>query len=413
MKYFLLIGTLALLFSCGRHSHGAHGDHSHDAHENCTHDHDHSTAHIHGDDCGHDHGNSDIHTDDCGHDHSHGHSDDPEDIIFTTAQAAMTGFEVATVSRGKFREVIKATGVVNAAQGEQVSIVSPTEGIVSFSGRTMAAGSAVEAGAVLFSVSSSRMEGGDRIAADRAAFAKAKADYDRAQLLYWEGIVSQAELDGLFAEYENARLRVESIDGNAAGGASVASPASGFIYSVEVTEGRFVEKGKVLATVIRNRNMELVVDVPQRYAGKLRDVTDANFRVAGSGTVFNVTDMGGRLVAVGKGLRAGMVPVVFRFAGREGIFAGSIAEVNLLGSGKEGVITLPLSALTEQQGLYYVYVRTGADIYRRREVITGGNDGLTVEILSGLEEGEQVVVKGAVNVRMASASGAIPHSHEH
>ncbi len=38
---------------------------------------------------------------------------------------------------------------------------------------------------------------------------------------------------------------------------------------------------------------------------------------------------------------------------------------------------------------------------------------MNVEILRGLEGGEHIVTRGAVNVKMASASDAIPHGHTH
>jgi hypothetical protein len=36
-----------------------------------------------------------------------------------------------------------------------------------------------------------------------------------------------------------------------------------------------------------------------------------------------------------------------------------------------------------------------------------------VEITSGLQQGENVVTHGAYNVKLASASGEIPHGHSH
>ena len=74
---------------------------------------------------------------------------------------------------------------------------------------------------------------------------------------------------------------------------------------------------------------------------------------------------------------------------------------------------VPITAISEQQGLYYVYVQLDEECYQRREVELGADDGLRVRILSGLEPGERVVTRGAVNLKMASASGAIPHGHEH
>ena len=52
--------------------------------------------------------------------------------------------------------------------------------------------------------------------------------------------------------------------------------------------------------------------------------------------------------------------------------------------------------------------------YVKRQVKIGESDGERVEILSGLSAGENVVTEGAVHVRLASATAAIPaHTHNH
>ncbi|MGL4326473.1 MAG: efflux RND transporter periplasmic adaptor subunit, partial [Tannerellaceae bacterium] len=42
-----------------------------------------------------------------------------------------------------------------------------------------------------------------------------------------------------------------------------------------------------------------------------------------------------------------------------------------------------------------------------------GDNGSEVQILSGLKPGEVVVTKGAMQVKLASMSSAIPHGHSH
>ena len=75
---------------------------------------------------------------------------------------------------------------------------------------------------------------------------------------------------------------------------------------------------------------------------------------------------------------------------------------------------VPVSALTEEQGAYFVYVRMCEESYRKQPVSLGLSDGNRVEIVSGLEGGEQVVTEGAIYVKLASASNAIPaHTHNH
>jgi multidrug efflux pump subunit AcrA (membrane-fusion protein) len=104
---------------------------------------------------------------------------------------------------------------------------------------------------------------------------------------------------------------------------------------------------------------------------------------------------------------------VFEFDNVGDVIPGSYAEVYLKTTPREGVLTLPVSALTEEQGLYFVYVKTEPDAYVKRSVKPGQSDGERVEIVSGIAPGDEVVTQGAVNVKLASGSGEIPHGHQH
>jgi membrane fusion protein, heavy metal efflux system len=61
-----------------------------------------------------------------------------------------------------------------------------------------------------------------------------------------------------------------------------------------------------------------------------------------------------------------------------------------------------------------VYVQTGGESFQKREVKLGAADGINVQLLSGVEEGERVVTKGAYQIKLSQASGTMPaHGHEH
>ena len=49
----------------------------------------------------------------------------------------------------------------------------------------------------------------------------------------------------------------------------------------------------------------------------------------------------------------------------------------------------------------------------KQEVAIGRDNGERVEITQGLKAGDEVVVKGATQVRLAGLSGAIPEGHNH
>lgn len=81
---------------------------------------------------------------------------------------------------------------------------------------------------------------------------------------------------------------------------------------------------------------------------------------------------------------------------------------------REGVLSIPVSALSEAQGVFYAYVQLDEeDEFERRELRIGASDGIRVEVLSGLEEGDIVVTQGVSQLRMAGAAGVIPEAHNH
>ncbi|MGL5731780.1 MAG: efflux RND transporter periplasmic adaptor subunit, partial [Bacteroidales bacterium] len=107
------------------------------------------------------------------------------------------------------------------------------------------------------------------------------------------------------------------------------------------------------------------------------------------------------------------IPVTFEFDNIGDIIPGSFTEVYLLSTVRDDVLSVPLTALTEEQGLHFVYVRTEPEAYIKKEVTIGQNDGERVEIIKGLKAGDTVVTKGVTQVKLASASGAIPDGHNH
>ena len=59
-------------------------------------------------------------------------------------------------------------------------------------------------------------------------------------------------------------------------------------------------------------------------------------------------------------------------------------------------------------------MQTGGESFQKREIKIGASDGMNVQLLSGVEEGERVVTKGAYQIKLSTASGTLPaHGHEH
>lgn len=383
--------SAVLLSACGHHDHD--------------HEHDHGHVHIHG---GHSHGHED------GDEHDHDHEDGV--IVFSEEQAEMAGLETETLALGSFAEVIRVSGQVSAAQGDEAAIVARTSGIVNYTRDHLSEGSEVRNGEVIARVSAEGIAGGDVIAQSNLALATAKAAYERAQRLISDSIISQKEFEKAQLEYESARLAANAGNGGK-GGASVASPLKGFIKQVLVKQGEYVEAGQIIATVTKSCNLQLRAEVPERHFSSLTKIRSANFKMGYDDIARSLDELGGHLVAIGKIADEGSayIPVTFEFTNTGSVVPGSFADIWLIMQDRENVLTIPVSALSEAQGVFYAYIQhdDDDDHFERRELRIGSSDGLRVEVLSGLAEGEKVVIKGVSQVKMAGATGVIPDAHNH
>ncbi len=384
MKNYILTGTLCmfLLGGCGEHAR----DHEHE---------------------GHDH-EAEIHAEE-----KTAHSDE---IVLTPEKAKAAGVEAEVIHPGAFREVIQAGGQILSAQGQEATVVAASSGVVSFS-RKIAEGIEVGQGSELLSVSAEHIQEGDPVRKAKVAYEKAKEEYERAEKLVGSQIVSQKEFAALREAYQNARLTYEALLPSKSGkGVAVKAPIGGFVKNCLVKEGDYVTVGQPLMTVTQMRRLVLKADVSERYYAQLPRIVSANFKTPYNNKVYCLENLGGKVLSFGKssGDTSYYVPVTFEFDNRGDMVPGAFVEVFLLSGERQGVISLPESALTEEQGLYFVYLKLDDECYKKQEVQLGTSNGERVEILSGLKDGDTVVTRGAIHVKLAAASNAIPaHSHNH
>ena len=394
------------------HNHEAHAhNHAAEAHNHEGHNHDAHAGHNHEAEA-HNHDAHEGHN----HDHGHAHGVNPDEIMLAPHKAKAAGVVSEVIQPKPFRQIIKASGEVQAAQGNESTIVANVSGIVSFQ-RSVTEGMQVGKGATLMTISSNKLQDGDPAERARIAYESAKADFDRASRLVESQIVSQKEFNAIKEKYEIAKNAYEGISMNSTFvGYLITSPMGGYIKNLLVKEGDYVSVGQPLATVTQNNRLFLRADVSERYYKYLNGITSANFKTPYDNQVYELEALNGKLLSYGKSAGAGSfyVPVTFSFDNKGDIIPGSFVEIFLLSKQMDDAIVLPIEALTEEQGLYFIYIQKCEESYRKQEVKLGASNGKEVQILSGVHPGDKVVVKGAYHVKLASASNALPaHSHEH
>ena len=407
MKKILFMGVIGLflLGSCNSKSGEGHNheteEHAHAGHDHEGHDHENEGPGHHHDD-GHHHGEETVAA----------HSDE---IILPPAKAQAAGVAVSTIEPGVFNQVIKTSGQVMAAQGDESVAVATVAGVVSFHGKVIE-GMSVGKGTPLVVLSSKNMADGDPVQRARIAYETARKEYERMKELLPNKIVSEKDFAQARQTYENARISYEAVAKNHSAQGQVTSPISGYVKNLLVKEGDYVTVGQPLVSITQNRRLFLRADVSEKYYPYLRTIGSANFCTPYNNKVYTLKDLNGRLLSYGKasGDNGYYVPVTFEFDNKGDIIPGSFVEIFLLSSPMENVISLPHTALTEEQGSFFVYLQVDEEGYKKQPVTLGADNGERVQILSGVKAGDKVVTQGAYQVKLAGATNAIPaHSHEH
>lgn len=397
------------------HNHDAEHDHNHDAehehdHANCTHNHDTAPAHDH--DHQHSHGDAHNH----GDAHSHGDAASSDEIVLSKEKAEAAGVKASIIQPTTFNHVIKTSGQVLAAQGNEAVASATAAGIVSFRNQ-LVEGMNVSKGTPLLSVSATNLADGDPIQRARISYETARKEYERMKPLVESKIVSEKDFIQATQNYENARVSYEAIAKNySSGGQGITSPMNGYVKSILVKEGDYVELGQPLVSITQNRRLFLRAEVSEKYYSQLRKVSSANFKTPYDNQTYLLNDLNGKLLSYGKsaGDNSFYVPVTFEFDNRGDILPGSFVEIYLLCAPMENVIALPHTALTEEQGNYFVYMKLDDECYTKQPVTLGADNGSHVQILSGVHQGDNIVTEGAYQVKLASAGNALPaHTHEH
>jgi RND family efflux transporter MFP subunit len=338
------------------------------------------------------------------------------EIIFSKAQASAAQLELETIAPGTFSQVIKTSGQLLPAQGDEITVVATSSGVVSFAQAVLSEGAAVKEGQVLAGISARNMVDGDPAIRAKIEYGAARAAYERAESLVKDDVISKKDFEQAQLRYESAETAYNaSLKTVTSKGMNVMAPASGVVRRRWVDEGEYVAVGEPIVSLGKNKRLQLRADVPAMYFKNLSQVSSAHFKMPYDDVTYKLSELDGRLLSVGASMNQSSpyLPVTFEFHNTGAFIPGSFAEIYLLTATQHDVVSVPLTAITEEQGLYSVYLQLDEEMYKKQEVTLGPNDGVRVQIISGLTPGDKVVSQGVTQVKLAANSAVIPEGHSH
>jgi multidrug resistance efflux pump len=214
------------------------------------------------------------------------------------------------------------------------------------------------------------------------------------------------------AQVQQARAALRIAEANL-GYATITAPMSGVVASVSTQQGETVTSGSAapqaptFVTIIDLNRLQVDAYVDETDIGKVHVGEEATFSV----DAFPDREFIGKVTAIyPKALIQQNVvtyDVVVAIDNREGLLRPDMTTNTAITVAKrEKVLAIPNQAVRREDGDRVVFVQEG-DRLVRRPVKTGWKDKTYTEVLSGLKDGERVIV-GEVENGKAPTKGTLP-----
>jgi HlyD family secretion protein len=225
-------------------------------------------------------------------------------------------------------------------------------------------------------------------------FERARDELARANVEY-NHAVQDSQLEGESLEFETTtrqlavgrqQLVVDELQ-RRVDDLSILSPVTGIVGKVAIDQKAVVDENAPLITVVDLSAFEVEIRIPEAYAD------DLGIGLAGD-VQYNGEEYRGELVSLSPEVVNNEVVGRIRFAGDPpaGLRQNQRVTVRVMMDELIDVLTLQRGAFTDSGGGRYAFVLTGAGLAERREIRLGARSAAEVEVLSGLNAGETVVI---------------------
>ncbi len=183
---------------------------------------------------------------------------------------------------------------------------------------------------------------------------------------------------------------------------SVLAPAGGTVSNLTVIKGQMVAVGDTVGQVAPpSFNVSGSLSPDQLYR-LLNNPVEATVTVFGGPAPFTCTNLTISTALAGAAEGEGVGGTIVKCAVPSDVivFNGLQAQLSIPGGVAENVLVVPVTAVEGSAGVGNVYVVLPDGSTEVREVTLGLNDGINVEIVTGLSEGETILqfVPGAMEV---------------
>ncbi len=284
---------------------------------------------------------------------------------------------------------ISLVGVVNASN--DVNVISEAQGLVV--DVKIKVGDYVKEGTVLFQIDDVIMQ--SNLASADINYVKAKRDFERSENLFQENSISASQLDlarlSMKAAESQLTLAKKQLDDT-----KIKAPISGTINKRFVDMGTMVNPGTPVANIVDISTLKVLINVSEKDAFQIKIgqqaeiTTDVYPGVVFYGRVDNIAS---------KSDEAHTYPVEVKLPNdsKHPLKAGMFARIDFTGQTTQESLAIPRESLVgsiKDASVYTVRNMTA----NLKNIVIGKTSGNFLEVLSGLNENDVIVVNGQNNL---------------
>lgn len=235
---------------------------------------------------------------------------------------------------------------------------------------------------------------------------KAETDLERYEKLAASGAVSQQTVDDYRFAKANAEAKLQAAAGNLqsmeskAAATQLLAPADGIIAKRYYQEGYYAKAGTAIFSVADISTLKTTIHIPEGQVAGVAVGNEAEITLP----AYPQQKLVGRITRIAPVAEqpSHTFAAEVSVPNNQGLLAGIYANVKLIGTPKENVLTVPVHAIVMRDDQQTVFVADSEGVVQRRVLTIGYSDAEVAEVLSGLTEQDLIVTEGHNKLREGS-----------
>ncbi len=218
---------------------------------------------------------------------------------------------------------------------------------------------------------------------------------NRSQQLISIGGISKQDYESSTLQVSNIRADLD-ITNTEIAKTEVRAPFSGKLGLKQISVGAYVTPQSVLTSIQKTAGLRIDFSVPEKYAPQIETGDYVNFTTTGTSRKYTAVVM-----ATESGVQENTRNLIIRAqvkGDQTDLIPGGFAKVQLNFDPDPNALMVPSQAIIPQaRGKKVVVYKNG--IAKFNDVVTGIRDSANVQIVSGLQKGDTVVITGLLGVK--------------